>query len=52
MSNEQFIYVMKDLRKLVPPKREVLKSIWLSFFHGAKSGSSDPTDPARAPCRG
>ena len=36
MSNEQFIYVMKDLRKLVPPKREILKGIWLSFFHGAK----------------
>jgi ATP-binding cassette ChvD family protein len=29
---------MKDLRKIVPPKREILKGIWLSFYHGAKIG--------------
>jgi ATP-binding cassette ChvD family protein len=29
---------MKDLRKVVPPKREILKGIWLSFYHGAKIG--------------
>jgi ATP-binding cassette ChvD family protein len=29
---------MKDLRKIVPPNREVLKGIWLSFFPGAKIG--------------
>ena len=34
----QYIYVMKDLRKVYPPNREVLKSIWLSFFPGAKIG--------------
>src|SRR5437660_5982215 len=34
----QFIFIMKDLRKIVPPKREILKGIWLSFFHGAKIG--------------
>ena len=33
-----FIYTMKDLRKVVPPKREILKGIWLSFFYGAKIG--------------
>ncbi len=33
-----FIYTMKDLRKGVPPKREILKGIWLSFFYGAKIG--------------
>ena len=33
-----FIYVMKDLRKVVPPKREILKGIWLSFYYGAKLG--------------
>ena len=33
-----FIYTMKDLRKVVPPKREILKGIWLSFFDGAKIG--------------
>ncbi|HVF61407.1 MAG TPA: energy-dependent translational throttle protein EttA [Thermoanaerobaculia bacterium] len=36
--SEQFIYVMKDLRKLYPGGREVLKGIWLSFFPGAKIG--------------
>jgi sulfate-transporting ATPase len=35
---EQYIYVMKDLRKVFPPNREVLKSIWLSFLPGAKIG--------------
>ncbi len=34
----QFIYQMQDLRKVVPPKREILKGIWLSFFFGAKIG--------------
>src|SRR5512143_2843488 len=34
----QYTFVMKDLRKLVPPKREVLKGIWLSFYPGAKIG--------------
>jgi ATP-binding cassette ChvD family protein len=34
----QFIYVMKDLRKVVPPSREILRSIWLSFYPGAKIG--------------
>ncbi len=38
MNDQQFIFVMKDLRKIVPPKREILKGIWLSFFHGAKIG--------------
>jgi ATP-binding cassette ChvD family protein len=34
----EFIYVMKELRKVVPPNREILKGIWLSFFFGAKIG--------------
>ena len=34
----EFIYTMKDLRKVVPPNREILKGIWLSFFYGAKIG--------------
>jgi ATP-binding cassette ChvD family protein len=38
MSTPQYIFVMKDLRKVVPPSREVLKGIWLSFFPGAKIG--------------
>jgi len=34
----EFIYTMKDLGKVVPPKREILKGIWLSFYYGAKIG--------------
>ena len=29
---------MADLRKIVPPKREILKGIYLAFFPGAKIG--------------
>src|SRR5678815_3096859 len=35
---QQYTFVMKDLRKLVPPRREILKGIWLSFLPGAKIG--------------
>jgi len=34
----QYIYTMKDLGKVQPPSREILKGIWLSFFRGAKIG--------------
>src|SRR6188474_3284213 len=34
MSDQKFIYHMRDLRKIVPPKREILKGIYLSFFPG------------------
>jgi ATP-binding cassette ChvD family protein len=34
----EYAFVMKDLRKVVPPKREILHGIYLSFFHGAKIG--------------
>jgi ATP-binding cassette ChvD family protein len=33
-----FIFTMKGVRRVVPPKREILKDIWLSFYHGAKIG--------------
>jgi ATP-binding cassette ChvD family protein len=36
--SEQYIYVMKGLRKIYPPNREVLRDIWLSFYPGAKIG--------------
>ena len=35
---QQFIFTMKDLRKVYPPNREVLKGIRLSFLPGAKIG--------------
>jgi ATP-binding cassette ChvD family protein len=38
LDTSRFIYVMKELRKVVPPNREILKGIWLSFYPGAKIG--------------
>ncbi|MEP6574521.1 MAG: energy-dependent translational throttle protein EttA [Gemmatimonadota bacterium] len=38
MANYQYIFTMRDLRKVVPPSREILKGIYLSFFPGAKIG--------------
>ena len=34
----QYIYTMNRVGKIVPPKREILKDISLSFFPGAKIG--------------
>src|SRR5437762_12500319 len=34
----QYIFTMVNLRKVVPPQREILRGIWLSFFPGAKIG--------------
>lgn len=34
----QYIYTMNKVSKMVPPKREILKDISLSFFPGAKIG--------------
>ena len=38
MSGPQFIYHTHQLSKIVPPKREILKDISLSFYPGAKIG--------------
>ena len=38
MANPQYIFTMTNLRKVVPPGREVLKGIYLAFFPGAKIG--------------
>ncbi len=38
MSGPQFIFHMHRLSKIVPPKREILKNINLSFYPGAKIG--------------
>ena len=35
---QQYIYTMQGLKKIVPPGKEILKGIWLSFFPGAKIG--------------
>jgi len=34
----EYIFTMRDLRKVVPPSREILKGIYLSFYPGAKIG--------------
>src|SRR6195952_5954241 len=34
----QYVFTMNRLGKIVPPKREILKGVSLSFFPGAKIG--------------
>jgi energy-dependent translational throttle protein EttA len=34
----EYIFTMQDLRKVVPPSREILKGIYLAFYPGAKIG--------------
>ncbi len=34
----EYIFTMRDLRKVVPPSKEILKGIYLSFYDGAKIG--------------
>jgi sulfate-transporting ATPase len=34
----QFVYSMLRVGKIVPPKKQILKDISLSFFPGAKIG--------------
>ena len=34
----QYIYTMNGVSKTVPPKRQIIKDISLSFFPGAKIG--------------
>ncbi len=48
LDTSKFIYVMKDLRKVVPPKREILKGIWLSFYPGAKIGVVGPNGSGKS----
>ena len=38
MATYQYIYTMQRVSKIVPPKREILKDISLSFYPGAKIG--------------
>jgi energy-dependent translational throttle protein EttA len=44
----QFIYVMKGLRKVVPPSRVILDDIWLSFYPGAKIGVLGPNGSGKS----
>src|ERR1019366_1192926 len=44
----QFIYVMKALRKVIPPSRIILDNIWLSFYPGAKIGVLGPNGAGKS----
>jgi ATP-binding cassette ChvD family protein len=48
MSGPQFIYHMHRLSKIVPPKREILKNINLSFYPGAKIGVVGPNGSGKS----
>jgi len=48
MSGPQFIYHMYRLSKIVPPKREILKGINLSFYPGAKIGVVGPNGSGKS----
>jgi len=38
MSSETIIFSMSGVSKIIPPNRQILKNIYLSFFYGAKIG--------------
>ena len=44
----QFIYVMKSLKKVIPPSRIILDDIWLSFYPGAKIGVLGPNGAGKS----
>jgi ATP-binding cassette ChvD family protein len=48
MSGPQFIYHMYRVSKIVPPKREILKDISLSFYPGAKIGVVGPNGSGKS----
>ena len=44
----QYIFTMQNLRKVVPPQKEILKGIWLSFLPGAKIGVIGPNGAGKS----
>src|SRR3990167_7964157 len=38
LDTKQIIYSMQEVGRIHPPKKQVLKDIWLSFYYGAKIG--------------
>ncbi|MEX2470577.1 MAG: energy-dependent translational throttle protein EttA [Gemmatimonadota bacterium] len=48
MSGPQFIYHMHRVSKIVPPKKEILKDISISFYPGAKIGVVGPNGSGKS----
>jgi len=48
VAGPQFIYVMKGLKKVIPPSRIILDDIWLSFYPGAKIGVLGPNGAGKS----
>ena len=44
----EYQYVMKGLTKVVPPNKEILKDISLSFYPGAKIGVIGPNGAGKS----
>ncbi|MPZ73137.1 MAG: energy-dependent translational throttle protein EttA [Nitriliruptorales bacterium] len=44
----EFTYVMKGLTRVVPPNKEILSNIWLSFLPGAKIGVIGPNGAGKS----
>ena len=44
----QFIFTMKDVRKITPQGKEILRGIWLSFYAGAKIGVLGPNGAGKS----
>ena len=44
----EYVYVMKGLTKVVPPNKEILSDIWLSFLPGAKIGVIGPNGAGKS----
>jgi energy-dependent translational throttle protein EttA len=44
----QFIFTMKDLRKVTPQGKEILKGVWLSFYGDAKIGVLGPNGAGKS----
>ncbi len=44
----EFVYVLRDLRKVVPPDRVILDGIHLSFYFGAKIGVLGPNGAGKS----
>jgi ATP-binding cassette ChvD family protein len=38
LDKSKFIYTMKGVSKTYPPKKQILKDVWLQFYYGAKIG--------------